>query len=62
MLPGPLMTRDNLASMQQDSVCDCPFPPVFGVSPAAIEAIAPGYLAPTSIRSPYDDFRAHGGR
>ena len=62
MLPGPLMTRDNLASMRQDNVCDCPFPPVFGVSPASIEAIAPGYLAPASIRSPYDDFRAHGGR
>ena len=62
LLPGPLMTRDNLASMTQDNVCDCPFPPVFGIAPAALEAVAPGYLAPTSIRSPYDDFRAHGGR
>jgi NADH dehydrogenase len=62
LLPGPLMTRDNLASMTQDNVCDCPFPPLFGIDPAAVEQVAPGYLAPTSIRSPYDDFRAHGGR
>ena len=62
MLPGPLMTRDNLASMTQDNVCGCPFPPVFGIAPASLEDVAPGYLAPTSVRSPYDDFRAQGGR
>jgi len=62
MLPGPLMTRDNLASMTQDNVCGCPFPAVFGAPPASIEAIAPAYLAPAAIRSRYDDFRAHGGR
>ena len=62
ILPGPLMTRDNLASMTQDNVCDCPFPPAFGIAPASLEAVAPGYLAPTSVRSPYDDFRAQGGR
>jgi uncharacterized protein YbjT (DUF2867 family) len=62
MLPGTLMTRDNLASMTQDNVCNCPFPPVFDVAPASIEAVAPAYLAPAAIRSRYDDFRAHGGR
>ncbi len=39
-LPGKLMSRDNLASMQRDSVCDCPFPPLFGGPPVALEAIA----------------------
>jgi NADH dehydrogenase len=62
MLPGPLMTRDNLASMTQDNVCGCPFPDLFGVKPSPVEAIAPSYLSPASIRSPYDDFRASSGR
>ena len=62
MLPGPLMSRDNLASMTRDNVCDCVFPPVFGIAPAALEAIAPEYLAPAARHSPYDAYRAGGGR
>jgi uncharacterized protein YbjT (DUF2867 family) len=61
-LPGKLMSRDNLASMEKDSVCNCPFPPVFGFAPTALEAVAPSYLAPDAARSPYDEFRARGGR
>ena len=61
-LPGRLMSRDNLASMEQDSVCDCPFPPVFGIVPAPLEAVAPAYLAPAAARSPYDAYRASSGR
>jgi uncharacterized protein YbjT (DUF2867 family) len=62
MLPGPLMSRDNLASMTRDSVCDCAFPAVFGIAPTALEAIAPEYLAPAARHSPYDAYRAGGGR
>jgi uncharacterized protein YbjT (DUF2867 family) len=62
MLPGPLMSRDNLASMTRDSVCDCAFPAVFGIAPAALEAIAPEYLAPAARHSPYDAYRAGSGR
>ncbi len=61
-LPGKLMSRDNLASMQRDSVCDCPFPALFGVTPTALEAVAPLYLSPAAAKSPYDDYRAHSGR
>ncbi len=62
MLPGTPMSRDNLLSMRRDSVCDCPFPAEFGIAPAAIEALAPAWLAPEAIRSRYDKIRAHGGR
>jgi uncharacterized protein YbjT (DUF2867 family) len=61
-LPGKLMSRDNLASMQRDSICDCDFPAVFGISPTPLEAVAPAYLAPGSARSAYDGYRAQSGR
>lgn len=61
-LPGKLMSRDNLLSMQKDNVCDCPFPAVFGGTPAALEAIAPQYLAPGAQRSAFDPYRANSGR
>jgi NADH dehydrogenase len=61
-LPGKLMSRDNLASMQRDNVCGCDFPPEFGIAPTALEAVAPTYLAPGSARSHYDGYRTHSGR
>jgi NADH dehydrogenase len=61
-LPGMLMSRDNLASMQKDSVCGCGFPAVFGVVPATLEAVAPGYLGADLAHSPYDRMRAASRR
>jgi uncharacterized protein YbjT (DUF2867 family) len=61
-LPGKLMTRDNLRSMSVDNVCACPFPPVFGFAPSAIEAVLPEYLASTASRSRYPGYRVHAGR
>jgi len=61
-LPGKLMSRDNLASMRRDSVCDCAFPPVFGILPTALEAVAPSWLAPGAAASHYDGYRARSGR
>jgi uncharacterized protein YbjT (DUF2867 family) len=61
-LPGKLMSRDNLLSMQKDSVCDGPFPAVFGITPVALEAVVPQYLAPGARRSSFDTYRASGGR
>jgi NADH dehydrogenase len=56
------MSRDNLASMEKDSVCGCDFPAVFGLQPQALETIAPTYLGPEAAKSRYDDYRVRGGR
>jgi len=61
-LPGKILTRDNLASMRKDNVCDCPFPAVFGLAPTALESVAPSYLSPAAQRSPFDRYRAESGR
>ena len=41
--PVKLMTRDNLRSMQVPSVCEGAFP--FDIEPAALESVAPRWLA-----------------
>ena len=48
--------------MSVPNVCSAPFPAVFRIEPAALEAIAAEYLAPAAVRSRYDTFRAHSGR
>jgi NADH dehydrogenase len=57
-----LLTRDNLRSMSVDSVCAGPFPAVFGFSPSALEAVAPDYLAATTSRARYVQYRHNAGR
>jgi len=61
LLPVKLLTRDNYLSMKVDSVCDCPFPGVFGRLPAALEAVLPTYLAGRASRD-YDGYREKAGR
>ena len=61
-LPGSLMSRDNLASMAKDSVCQCEFPAVFGIAPQPLEAVAPTYLGTEALKSRYDGYRIRGGR
>jgi len=58
--PWPLLTRDNLRSMEVPSVCDAPFP--FGIEPAALEAVAPAWLAPAGLHGRFPDLRSHARR
>ncbi len=62
MLPGKLLTRDNLLSMQADSVCHCAFPAIFGVTPSPLETVAPEYLSDLTPRHGYLRFRQEAGR
>lgn len=58
LAPRPLMSRDNVRSLQRDSVAGgAPLP--FGLSPRAIEAIAPLYLGEAAPRRHFYNFRAH---
>ena len=60
-LPGQLMTRDNVRSMQVPNVCaGCMLP--FDLAPQALEAIAPSYLSPLSPRERYPQLRWRAGR
>lgn len=59
-LPIKVLTRDNYYSMKADSVCDCAFP--FGIEPAALEAVAPAYLAQRTPRTRYQWMRGRAGR
>ena len=47
-LPGQLMTRDNYRSMQVPSISRGGPALPFGLVPQALEAVAPGYLAPSA--------------
>lgn len=61
-LPGKLMTRDNLRSMQVDNVSSSDFPAIFGFRPSSLEAVVPAYLAPSGARAGYSRFRHYAGR
>ena len=60
-VPGKPFSRDNYWSLQKHSVCNAPFPAVFGITPSSIEAIVPSYLANHTQRSQYDEFRKMKG-
>lgn len=61
-LPVKLMTRDNIRSMEVDSVCMTSFPAIFGFQPTALEAIVPDYLSENNPRNAYNRFRTKAGR
>jgi NADH dehydrogenase len=62
LAPKPLMSPDNLRSMQVDNVCvaNCNEPPHW--KPTALEAIAPTYIAHNTPKGKLDGFRYRAGR
>jgi uncharacterized protein YbjT (DUF2867 family) len=60
LLPGKLMSRDNVRSMRVANVSDAALP--FGIEPTPLEAVAPAYLKGTYSRSRYSAFRYRAGR
>ena len=62
LLPVKLMTRDNIRSMEVDSVSKAPFPSVFGFAPTCLEAVVPQYLVNDTYRARYQQFRGLSGR
>lgn len=62
MLPIKLMSRDNVRSMEVDSVTAEPFPEFLGVTPTALEAVLPEYLVDQTARGAYDRFRKFAAR
>jgi len=64
-LPGtPLMSRDNLDSMQIDNVASGKLPGLesLGIQPTALAAVAPGYLGHRDGRAKLDALRAAARR
>jgi uncharacterized protein YbjT (DUF2867 family) len=62
LLPVKLMTRDNVRSMEVDSVCVTSFPAFLGFQPVALETIVPDYLSKNNPRNAYNRFRTRAGR
>ncbi len=62
LLPVKLLSRDNLKSMEIDSVSDVTIPAVFNLAPTALEAVMPEYIADKRPRGAYNHFRQHASR
>jgi len=63
MLPGKLITPDNVRSMSLPSTSDQPFPALFGTA-AAMESVVPTYMGRDAgdSRNRYQQFRDSAGR
>jgi uncharacterized protein YbjT (DUF2867 family) len=60
-VPGKPFSLDNFRSLQVDSVCGKGFPKVFGIEPAALEGVAPGFLRP-NMKDDLAPLRISAGR
>ena len=62
LMPIKLMSRDNVRSMQVDSVCSTAIAPELDVTLADMDIVVPAYLNNVSPRGAYDGFRSAAGR
>lgn len=61
-LPVKVLSRDNIRSMEVDSVTQQPLAVALGIEPAAMEAVMPEYLIDKTSRGAYDHFRSMAAR
>lgn len=61
-LPVKLMTRDNIKSMELDSVASAPMADEIKMTLTPLEAIMPSYIINKTQRGAYNRFRAAAGR
>ncbi len=62
LAPQPLLSPDNLRSMEIDSVADATSQAPAGWKPTALEAVAPTYIALNTPKGKLDSFRFRAGR
>lgn len=62
LLPGQLLTYDNVLSMKQDNVCQGAYPAIFGGQTAGIDKIVPVYIGNATVRGRYHAMRQRAGR
>jgi NADH dehydrogenase len=57
LMPGRPFTLDNYYSLQHDSLCTDNALPALGITPTAVNTIAPGYIAGRNLRGRFHTFR-----
>lgn len=62
LTPSPMLSPDNLRSMEKDSVCEGASKAPANWQPTALEAIAPTYIALNTPKGKLDSFRYRAGR
>ncbi|MBL8448738.1 MAG: complex I NDUFA9 subunit family protein [Dechloromonas sp.] len=62
LAPNPMMSPDNLRSMQVDSVAGEGYRPPAGWRPASLESVAPSYVGKVLPKRKLDSFRYRAGR
>ena len=62
LMPGKPFTMDNYHSLQRASVCQENALPALGITPTTVQTVVPGYLAGSSMRGRYNEFRRRSRR